>query len=83
MTKTENRAAARAYHREKMQRYREEAHAMDVAVDPEQLRILRDYLIFKRKVLLPYDALAHAIDDYVERLTGDRTSLHGHNHSIG
>jgi hypothetical protein len=31
MTKTENRAAAKAYHRERMQKHREEAHALDVA----------------------------------------------------
>jgi hypothetical protein len=83
MTKAENRAAAKAYHQERMQRYREEAHAQAVATDPEQLRILRDYLIFKRKVLIPYDDLTKAIDDYVEKLTGDRRTLHGQNHSIG
>jgi hypothetical protein len=57
MTKTENRAAAKAYQKEKERRWREEAHAQAVAADLEQLRILRDYLIFKRKVRIPYSDL--------------------------
>jgi hypothetical protein len=60
MTKTENRAAARAYQKERMQRHRDEAHAAAVAAD-----------------------LISAIDDYVEKLTGDRTTLHAPRHSIG
>jgi hypothetical protein len=82
MTKTENRAAAKAYHQERMQKRRAEAHAIDVAADLEELRRLRHYLIFDRKVLLPYNDLTHAIDDYVERLTGDRRTLHAPGHSI-
>jgi hypothetical protein len=58
-------------------------HAQKVCEDLEQLRVLRDYLIFRRKVLMPYDDLTKAIDDYVEKLTGDRRTLHGQNHSIG
>jgi hypothetical protein len=49
----------------------------------EQLCILRDYLIFHSKVRIPYDDLTNAIDDYVEKLTGDRTKLHAPHHSIG
>jgi hypothetical protein len=44
---------------------------------------LRDYLIFKAKVRIPDDDLRKAIDDYVEKLTGDRTTLHAPRHSIG
>ena len=33
MTKAENRAAAKAYHQERMQKHREEAHVMAVAAD--------------------------------------------------
>ena len=83
MTKTENRAAAKAYIKERDRRRREEWHAQKVAEDLEQLRILRHYLIFNRKVLIPYGDLTKAIDDYVEKLTGDRRTLHGHNRSIG
>jgi hypothetical protein len=32
---------------------------------------------------VPHHDLTKAIDDYVERLTGDRRTLHGQNHSIG
>jgi hypothetical protein len=65
-----------------MQKRREEGHAIDVAADLEELRRLRHYLIFDRKVLLPYGDLTHAIDDYVENLTGDRRTLHAPGHSI-
>jgi len=49
MTKAENRAAAKADHQERMQRHREEAHALAVAEDLEQLRRIRHYLIFNKK----------------------------------
>jgi hypothetical protein len=83
MTKTENRAAAKAYHQERMQRHREEAHAIAAAADLEELARIRHYLIFKTKVRIPYQDLTRAIDDYVEKLTGDRTALHAPHHSIG
>jgi hypothetical protein len=83
MTKTENRAAAKAYHRERMQKHRDEVHAMAVAADLEELRRIRNYLIFNAKVRIPYEDLTKAIDDYVEKLTGDRTALHAPRHSIG
>jgi hypothetical protein len=83
MTKTENRAAAKAYHQERIQRHREEAHAIAVAADLEELRRLRHYLIFEKKAGVPHHDLTKAIDDYVDRLTGDRRTLHAPNHSIG
>jgi hypothetical protein len=83
MTKTENRAAAKAYHQERELKRREEARAIAVAADLEELRRLRDYLIFKAKVRIPHEDLTRAIDDYVEKLTGDRTALHAPHHSIG
>jgi hypothetical protein len=83
MTKAENRAAAKAYQREKLQRWREEAHAKAVAEDLEYLGALRKYLISYRKVTVPGRDLIDAIDDYVEKLTGDRRALHAQHHSIG
>jgi hypothetical protein len=83
MTKTENRAAAKAYHQEREQKRREEARALAVAADIEELRRLRRYLILGTRAREPADALIRAIDDYVEKLTGDRTSLHAPRHSIG
>jgi hypothetical protein len=58
-------------------------HAANVAADLEQYRILRNYLIFKAKVRVPDDDLSKAIDDYVEKLTGDRTKLHASHDTIG
>ncbi len=83
MTKSENRAAAKAYQEEKQCRWREEAHAAAVAADLEQLATLRKYLIFDRKAGASADSLIKAIDDYAEKLTGDRRALHTQGHSIG
>lgn len=83
MTKTENRAAANAYHQERMQKHRDESRAIAVAADLEQLRRIRHYLIFDKKAGVPHQDLTKAIDDYVEKLTGDRRALHAPNHSIG
>ena len=78
MTKTENQAAAKAYQQEKLRKWREEPTA-----DLEQLASLRKYLIFDRKAGISADSLIKAIDDYAEKLTGDRRALHAQHHSIG
>jgi hypothetical protein len=83
MTKAENRAAAKACQEEKQRRWREEAHAAAVAADIEQLAALRKYLIFNLKAGIPALDLIDAIDDYAEKLTGDRRALHQPHHSIG
>jgi acetyl-CoA carboxylase alpha subunit len=83
MTKAENRAAAKAHQQEKERRWREEARAAAVAADLEEIRKLRDYLIFRAKARVSTRDLIDAIDDYAEKLTGDRRTLHGHGHSIG
>jgi hypothetical protein len=83
MTKTENRAAAKAFHHERERQRREEWRAQAVAADLEELRRIRHYLIFNKKAGVPHHDFTRAIDDYVEKLTGDRRTLHGQNHSIG
>jgi hypothetical protein len=83
MTKAENRAAAKAYQQEKERRWHDEARAAAVAVDLEELRKLRHYLIFNAKARVPTRDLIDAIDDHAEKLTGDRRTLHAQNHSIG
>jgi len=83
MTKTENRAAAKAYAQEKERRRLDLAREAAVAADLEPLGRLRRYLIFERRSDVPPDDLISAIDDYVEKLTGDRTTLHRQHHSIG
>jgi hypothetical protein len=75
--------AAHDYQREKLQRWREEAHAKAVAEDLEHLETLRRYLVSDRKVTVPGRDLIDAIDDYAEKLTGDRTALHAKSSSIG
>jgi hypothetical protein len=40
----------------------------------EEPRHIRHYLIFDAKVRIPHEDLTSAIDDYVEKLTGDRTT---------
>ena len=83
MTKAENRAAAKAYQQEKQRRWREEAHAAAIAADLAQLAALRKYLIFGRKAGAPAKDLIDALDDYAEKLTGDRRALHAQHQSIG
>ncbi|MDI3567609.1 hypothetical protein [Bradyrhizobium sp. Arg816] len=84
MTKAENRAAAKAYHQERMRQRDEEARAADVAADLVELGRLRNYLIFKRRAHgADAEKLRSAIDDYVKQLTGDRTKLHAQHHSCG
>lgn len=83
MTKTENRAAARAYAAEQDAKRRQAIHADAVKADLEQLARLRRYLITGLRSGVPARALIDAIDDYAEKLTGVRTALHGQNHSIG
>jgi hypothetical protein len=49
MTKTENRAAAKAFRQEKERKWREEEHAQAVAADLEELRRIRHYLSLTRR----------------------------------
>lgn len=83
MTKTENQAAAKAFREQQDQKRREHWRALAVAADLDELRRIRHYLIFNSKVRVPRDEILAAIDDYVARLTGDRTTLHAPRHSIG
>jgi hypothetical protein len=83
MTKAENRAAAKAFDEDRERKRREEWRAQAVAADLDQLDKLRRYLIFDTRAREPARELIDAIDDYVEKLTGDRRTLHAQNHSIG
>jgi hypothetical protein len=83
MTKAENRAAAKAYHQEQEQKRREAARADAVKADLTELERLRHYLIFSKKAGAPAHELITAIEDYVEKLTGDRRTLHAQNQRCG
>jgi hypothetical protein len=65
VTKTENRAAGRAWAAEKERRFREEQERAARAADLEALRVFRDYLIFKAKTRGDaYERLKIAVDEY-------------------
>lgn len=83
MTKAENRAAAKAFATDQARKRRELAHTDAVRCDLQQLEALRSYLIFRKRTAVPARDLIEAIDDYVEKLTGDRTTLHAKSSSIG
>ncbi|MET4384380.1 t-SNARE complex subunit (syntaxin) [Bradyrhizobium sp. F1.4.3] len=82
MTKAENRAAAKAWHEERERRHAEEARAEAAKAELVELDRLRSYLI-KSRTLGHVRPLIDAIDDYVEQITGDRTTLHAKNHKCG
>lgn len=83
MTKSENRAAAKAFAQEQERKRKETAKQEAINADLEQLDALRKYLIFNLRSGIPAQDLISAIDDYVEKLTGDRTALHSKSSSIG
>lgn len=84
MTRTENRAAARAYAAEKERRFQEERERAGRAADLEALRVIRHYLIFGARTRGDaHRRLKSAIDDYAGEITGDRTALHSKPASIG
>lgn len=83
MTKADNRAAARAFAAEQDAKRRLAIHADAVQADLEQLEKLRRYLITGLRSGVPSGDLVSAIDDYAEKLTGDRTALHAKSSSIG
>lgn len=82
MTKAENRAAAKAWHEDRMRQRAAEARTEAVKAELVELDRLRSYLI-KNRTLGHARPLIEAIDDYVEQITGDRTALHTKNHKCG
>ena len=83
MTKTENRAAAKAWHAEREAERRAVARAEAAKAALAELARLRNYLICKLQSRVERRPLIDAIDDMAEKLTGDRRALHAQNHSIG
>ncbi|WP_369721936.1 hypothetical protein AB8Z38_34125 [Bradyrhizobium sp. LLZ17] len=76
MTKTENRAAAKAHYQEQEQKRREFARAEVVKADLAELERLRQNLMFGKKPGEPAHELIDAIDDYVAKLTGEDDAPH-------
>jgi acetyl-CoA carboxylase alpha subunit len=83
MTKTENRAAARAFREEQEAKRREQIRQDAAKADLEELGKLRRYLVTGQKSRVDASDLLNAIDDFAEKLTGDRTALHSKSSSIG
>ena len=75
MTKAENRAAAKAWHEERMRKLDEQAEAVRVKKDLAELDRLRRYLIFGTQARRGgnREKLMAAIDDYVEEMTDGRS----------
>jgi hypothetical protein len=82
MTKAENRAAAGAFERSKSESAVRPFRAEIVKTDLAALETLRNYLI-KSRTAGHSRELIDAIDDDVEQITGDRTTLHTRHHGIG
>jgi hypothetical protein len=80
MTKAANRATAKTYISGREQQLQQEQRQKRLAVDLEVLGVMRGYL--RHNSNPGSDTLISAIDDYVERLTGDRTKLHTQGHGI-
>lgn len=81
MTKAENRAAAKAWHYERMRQRTEEARAEAIKAELVELDRFRRYLMQIR--LGHTRPMIDAIDDYAEQITGDRTALHAKPSGIG
>lgn len=81
MTKEENRAAAKAWHEERMRQRAAEARAEAVKAELAELDRFRRYLMQNR--LGHTRPLIDAIDAYAEQISGDRTALHAKSSSIG
>lgn len=72
MSKTANRAAAKAYQQEKLRRERDEAERARILGMIETIGPFRRFLIQTRAP----EELLTKLDDWVGELTGDRTYLH-------
>jgi hypothetical protein len=84
MTKTENRAAGRAYAAAKERRFQEERERAGRAAGLEALRVIRHTPIFEARTRGDaHERLRIAIDDYAGEITGDRTALHSKPASVG
>ncbi len=66
MTKVENRAAAREWHRQRQKELRDEMHRAAVAADLAELGRLRRYLIFQAQAGVSTARLIDAIDHHAE-----------------
>ncbi len=79
MTETENRV--KAYPQQRTRKLSEAIDTLRVKADLVELDRLRSYLI-KNRTAGYTRWLLDSIDDYVEQITGDRTTLHGKSSNV-
>ncbi|QND70807.1 hypothetical protein [Tardiphaga robiniae] len=75
MSKTFNRAQAKAYRDERRQLQEDEQHKRNVRAELRVLREFRDYMHRGRPTGTTLGCLIGAIDAYAEQLTGDIHAL--------
>lgn len=75
MSKSFNRAAAKAYMEQRRESERTEQHKKNVRAELEVLRDFRNYMENKRPTQTTLGCLLAAIDAYVEQLTGNKHAL--------
>ena len=75
VSKTFNRAQAKAYREEQMRLREDEAHKKNVRDELEVLRVFREYMQRRRPTTTTLGCLIAAVDAYVEQLTGDPSAL--------
>ena len=75
MSKTFNRAQAKAYREEQMRLRQDEEHKKNVRAELEVLGTFRHYMQRQRLTTTTLGCLIGAVDAYVEQLTGDFHAL--------
>lgn len=75
MSKSFNRAQAKAYRDERRQLEQDEQHKRNVRAELQVLREFRDYMQRSRPTATTLGCLIGAVDAYAEQLTGDAHAL--------
>jgi hypothetical protein len=75
VNKSFNRAQAKAYMQDRLQRERDEAHKKNVRAELEVLGRFRNYMQRERPTNTTLGCLIAAVDAYAEQLTGDMHAL--------
>ncbi|MDN3273351.1 hypothetical protein QWJ07_03790 [Frankia sp. RB7] len=75
MSKTANRAAAKAYREERLRLQEDEQHKKNVREEIQVLGTFREYMQRRRPTTTTLGCLIAAIDAYAEQLTGNSDAL--------
>ena len=77
-----SKAQSKSYAKEQRRLLLESIEQSHIQANLKVIAEFRHFHIFKRQHPIPRDALQSAIDDYVGKVTGDRTALETRVHSI-